>query len=152
MKKILLSICIILSINAFSQCSLDGVTASLTLEKRHWLILATKIGIGTDSTSINRMRAFRTQMLAVNPATDGTNVTINNIPGEVIETIYRIYLFDINFNEYFNMGSTDAQRRTIFTNIRALTNPCIVARVAILDAQALNVYANQLSRGNAIIF
>ena len=152
MKKILLSICLIISLNGISQCDLTGVNDDLTLQFRHWKLLATKIGIGTDSLSINRMRAFRTQMIAANPATDNTNVTINNVPGEILVRIYEIYLFDINFAQYFNMGSTDAERRTIFTNIRALTNPCIVARVAILDAQALNVYANQLTNGKNIIF
>ncbi len=152
MKKILLSLCIIFSINTFSQCSLNGVTSSLQLQFRHWKLIANKIGIGTDSLTINRMRALRTQMLAANPATETTLVTINNIPGEVIVEIYRLYIFDLNFAEYFNMGSTDAERRTIFTNIRAIVQSCIEARVAIIDAQALNNYANQLSRGNAIIF
>lgn len=153
MKKLLLLICIVFSFNGvFGQCSLDGVSSSLTLQFRHWKLLATKIGIGTDSLSINRMRAFRTQMLAANPATDATNVTINNIPGEVIVDIYRLYVFDITFAEYFNMGSTDAERRTIFTNVRAIVQPCIEAHVAIIDAQALNMYANKLSTGNAIIF
>lgn len=152
MKKILLLICIIFSINSFSQCSLEGVTSSLTLQFRHWKLLANKIGIGTDSLTINRMRGLRTQMLAANPATETTNVTINGIPGEVVVDIYRLYVFDLNFAEYFNMGSTDAERRTIFTNVRAIVQSCIQARVAIIDAQALNNYATQLTRGNAIIF
>jgi hypothetical protein len=153
MKKILLSICIIFSINSFGQsCSLDGVTASLTLQFRHWKWAASKIGIGTDSISTNRMRAFRTQMLAANPATDATNVTINNVPGEVIEEIYKLYIFNNTFAEYFNMGATDAERRTIFTNIRALGNPCIIERVAIIDAQATGFYNNTQTRGHYIIF
>ncbi len=152
MKKILLSICIIFSINSFSQCSLDGVSSSLTLQFRHWKWAASKIGIGQDSISVNRMRAFRTQVLAANPATDATNVTINNVPGEVIVEIYQLYLFSCSFAEYFNMGSTDAERRTIFTNIRALNNACIVSRVATIDNQALGFYNNALTRGNFIIF
>ncbi len=153
MKKILLSICIIFSINSFGQsCSLDGVTASLTLQFRHWKWAASKIGIGTDSVSTNRMRAFRTQMLAANPATDATNVTINNIPGEVIVEIYRLYIFNNSFAEYFQMGSTDAERRTIFTNIRALANSCIVSNVAVIDSQSTGFYNNTLTRGMYIIF
>lgn len=151
MKKLLLLICIIFSINSFSQCSLDGVNATLTFQFRHWKLMAKKVGIGTDSVSINRMRAFRAQMIAASPATDNTSVQIINIPAEVVIEMYEIYL-RLNFAEYFNMGSTDAERRTIFTAIRALTDPCIVARIATLDAQALNYYANQLSSGNAIIF
>jgi len=154
MKKILstVSLLFIATIIYCQQCSLDGVTASLTLQFRHWKWAASKIGIGQDSISTNRMRAFRTQVLAANPATDATNVTINNVPGEVIEEIYRLYIFNCSFAEYFNMGSTDAERRTIFTNIRALVNSCIVSRVALIDAQALGFYNSSLTRGTYIIF
>ena len=154
MKKILLSICLIISLNGISQCDLTGVNADLTIKFKHWKLLAARIGNGAvgDTVANRRMQNFHNQMLVINPANDEVNVTIVNVPGEVIMRIYEIYLFEMNFALYFNMGSTDAERRTIFTAVRALTNPCIIARVAIADAQALNSYANQLSNGNAIIF
>lgn len=152
MKKLLLSILLIVSISGISQCSLEGVNTDLTLQFRHWKWAASKVGIGTDSISINRMRAFRSQVLSANPATDATNVTINNVPGTVIEEIYSLYIFQNTFAEYFNMGSTDAERRTIFTNIRALSNPCIVQRIAAIDVQATNQYNGTLARGVYIIF
>jgi|SRR6185503_10327635 len=151
MKKILLSICIIFSLNIFGQCDLTGISANLTFQYRHWKWAVSKIGDGLDSTGRARIRAFRAQVLAANPATDATNVTINNVPGEVIIFIYRQYIFNNTFAEYFNMGSTDAERRTIFTNIRALVDACIVSRVAAVDAQALAFYNSQLSIGKSII-
>lgn len=151
MKKVLLSICTFLSINTFSQCDLTGINADLTFQYRHWKWAVSKIGDGIDSTGRARIRAFRAQVVAANPPTDVSNLTINNVPGEVIVFVYRQYIFNNSFAEYFNMGSTDAERRTIFTSIRGLSDPCIIARVAAVDAQALNFYASLLNIGKSII-
>lgn len=148
MKKILLSICLIISINAISQCS---GTNNLQLEVRHWYWAVNKFApIGVDSTMQSRIRGLRTQLIAANPADSTTLVTITNVPNEIITSIYQFYS-NCPFSEYFLMGSTDAERRTIFTNIRAIVTPCVVAAVASIDADRQSQYWQGNKNGKAIL-
>lgn len=154
MKKLILLIIVITSsVFAKSQtCSLDGVTTSLTLEKRHWFWAVAKYGDGNDSISRARIRALRTAILAANPATDATNVTLNNVPGEIITFIYFSYINNCSTGEYLQMGSTDAERRTIYTNIRGIAQSCIQAYIAVIDANIIAMYNGQISKGKSIVF
>lgn len=134
MKKLILIFALVLSLNAMSQCAGNN---SLQMQVRHWFWVVNKFGPGTDSVSIAQMRGLRTQMIAANPADSTTLVTINNIPNEIILGIYHHYI-RAKVGDYLLMGTTDAERRTIFTNIRAIATPCVVAGVAALD------YSNSL--------
>jgi hypothetical protein len=154
MKKLILSIStlFVASIIYAQSCSLDGVAASLTLEKRHWFWAVAKYGDGHDSLSRARIRALRTAILAANPATDATNVTLNNVPGEIITFIYFSYLNNCSAGEYLQMGSTDAERRTIYTNVRGIAQGCIQAYIAVIDANVIALYNGQISKGKSIVF
>lgn len=155
MKKILLLIIIAITSSLFAKsqnCSLDGVTASLTLEKRHWFWAVSKYGEGQDSISRARIRALRTAIIAANPATDATNVTLNNVPGEIIVFIYTAYLNNCSTGEYLQMGSTDAERRTIYTNVRAIANSCVQANISSIDTQATLNYNSSIGKGKSIVF
>jgi len=147
MKKVLLFILVLISINTFSQCA---GTNNLTMEVRHWYWAVNKYGAGTDSASIGRIRDLRTQLIATNPADSTTSVQITGIPNDIILGIYSFY-GQATFAEYMNMGSTDAERRTIFTNIRALVTPCIVSRIAEIDYNKSLNYWNGNKTGKAIL-
>lgn len=148
MKKILLAICLIISINAISQCTGNN---NLQLEVRHWYWAVNKFGPGSDSLSLTRIRALRTQLIAANPADSTTLVTINNVPNEIIIFIYYNYVNNLTFGEYINMGSTDNERRTIFNNIRAISTPCVVSTVAVIDYLKSMIYWDGNREGKAIL-
>lgn len=136
-----------ISIEAVSQCA---GTNSLQMEVRHWFWVINKHGPGVDSLSISRIRALRTQMIAANPADSTTLVTINNVPNDIIIVIYSWYV-NATFSEYMLMGTTDAERRTIFTNIRAITTTCVEDAVANIDYQESLEYWQGIKNGKAIL-
>lgn len=147
MKKILTLIALTISLNAISQCA---GTNNLQLEVRHWYWAVNKFGPGTDSTSQSRIRGLRTQLIAANPADSTTLVTITNVPNDIIVGIYSFYA-TCSFSEYFLMGSTDAERRTIFTNIRAIVTACVVTAVSNIDNNRSTQYWQGNKNGKAIL-
>lgn len=147
MKKIFFLIIMVISINASSQCSGNN---NLAMEVRHWYWAVNKLNPGNDSLSQSRLRNLRSQLIAANPVDSTTVVTINNIPNDIILSIYALYA-RCEFSEYFLMGSTDAERRTIFTNIRALTTPCIVSAIASIDSNKQSAYWLGNKNGKAIL-
>lgn len=149
MKKIITGILIILSINCFSQ-SLDTVSVSLTLRAQDWAWLVGKYGAGQDSASKVKIRAIRTAMIAANPATWTTNVTINNIPGNIVIWAYNQYN-QAGFGEIVNMGTTNAERMTIYTTIRAITNSAVQYFIGVVDGNFSNQFINTRQQGKQIL-
>jgi len=147
MKKILAPLALIISISAASQCA---GTNSLAMEVRHWYWAVNKLNLGTDTLSQARVRGLRTQLIAANPADSTTVVQINNVPNEIILGIYNHYAKN-DFSEYFLMGSTDAERRMIFTNIRAINTPCVVSQIASIDAAKQSQYWQGNKNGKAVL-
>lgn len=149
MKKLLIILGLVISQIGNSQ-SLDTVNVSLTLRAQDWAWAVGKYGHGTDSTSKARIRAIRTAIIAANPQTWTTNVTINNVNGNVAMYIYRAFLF-APFGEVFAMGSTTAERTTIYTNIRAVSNSALQYFIGVADAQAGSMFVNSRQDGKAIL-
>lgn len=149
MKKILLSIAIMLSISGAAQ-SLDTVSVSVTLRSQDWAWAVGKYGSGTDSLSRARIRAIRTAILAANPQTWTTNVTINNVPGVVVMYLYNSFVY-APFSEVLQMGSTTAERATIYTNIRAINNSALQYFIGVTDGAFTNSFINNRNVGKSIL-
>jgi hypothetical protein len=149
MKKIILALLIIISLNSFGQ-NLDTVSVSLTLRSQDWAWLIGKYGAGTDSTDRAAIRSIRTQIIAANPQTWNTNVTINNVKGRVIVWSYNAFC-SAGFQEVFNMGSTTAERTTIWTNIRAINNSAVQYFIGVVDANFTNAFLENRKRGKEIL-
>lgn len=150
MKKLLLSLCFIISINCFSQ-SLDTVSdQTLILRSQDWAWLVGKFGQGVDSLDRAIIRSIRTQVLLANPATWNTNVTITGLKGRHIIWMYAEYSRS-SFNEILNLGSNNAERTTIYTNIRALTNSAIQYNIGLIDTFWTEQYLNNRRGGKEIL-
>jgi hypothetical protein len=149
MKKILTVIAIFISVNSYSQ-NLDTVNVSLTLRAQDWAWAVGKYGAGTDSISRARIRAVRTAILAANPAGWTTNVTINNVPGVVVMYLYNSFVY-APFSEVLQMGNTTAERTTIYTNIRAISNSALQYRIGVTDGSFTGSYLNYRNTGKSIL-
>ena len=149
MKKIILSIAILVSVNSYSQ-NLDTVRVSLTLRAQDWAWGVGKYGAGTDSISRVRIRAVRTAMLAANPASWTTNVTINNVPGVVVMYLYNSFVY-APFSEVLQMGNTTAERTTIYTNIRAINNSALQYYIGSTDGSFPAQFINTRNVGKSIV-
>lgn len=150
MKKILLIIAIVFSLNSFSQ-SIDTVTiSSVQLMAKNWVWAVGKYGEGTDSVSRVRIRQIRTAIKAINPATWETNVTINNVPGSVVIYIYQAFMYAAS-GEVLAMGNTQAERYNIYTVIRAINNPALQYHIGVTDASTTNNYNNSIKSGKTIL-
>jgi hypothetical protein len=149
MKKIITLIAILFSLNASSQ-NLDTVSVSLSLRAQDWTWAIGKYGAGTDSVSRARIRQIRTAVIAANPPSWTTNVTINNVPGVVVMAIYNIFIY-APFGEIMNMGSNTAERTTIFTNIRAINNSALQYYIGLRDGEISNQYINYRKFGKEIL-
>lgn len=151
MKKTISSItALLISAVVFCQ-NLDTVSANLTLRARDWGWSIGKYGHGTDSATQKKVRQIRDAVQLANPqAPYNSNVTVNNLSGKVIYEIYKMYV-NATFGEYMNMGSTDAERRTIFTNIRAINNSALQYFIGITDGRYGTIYTDAASNGKSIL-
>lgn len=149
MKKIFIALAVLFSVSSNAQ-SLDTVSVSLTLRAQDWAWAVGKYGNGNDSTSRARIRALSTAIKAQNPPTWTTNVTINNVNGNVLMFIYRAFLF-APFGEVFAMGSTTAERTVIYTNIRAVSNSAVQYFIGLADGQAASMFTNSRQDGKHIL-
>lgn len=149
MRKLLIIISVLFSVNSYSQ-NLDTVSVSLTLRAQDWAWGIGKYGTGGDSTSRARIRQIRTAMVAANPATWQTNVTINNVPGTVVMWIYNHFLY-AGFGEVLAMGNTTAERTTIYNNIRAINNGVLQYYIGTVDATANTNYIKTRQDGKTIL-
>ncbi len=149
MKKIIVIVAVLFSLNASSQ-NIDTVSVSLTLRAQDWAWAIGKYGSGSDSTSRASIRQLRTAILAANPPAWTTNVTINNVPGRVVRTIYGLFVY-ASFGEVLQLGNTTAERTTIFTNIRAINNSVLQYFIGQIDGEISNQYLNNRNNGKAIL-
>lgn len=149
MKKILIIIAVLFSFNAQSQ-NIDTVSASITLRAQDWAWAVGKYGSGNDSLSRARVRTIRTAIIAANPTSWTANVTISNVPGAVIMTIYGMFLY-APFGEVIQMGSTNAERTTIYTNIRAINNSTIQYFIGLRDGEAAAQHLQSRNNGKTIL-
>lgn len=149
MKK-LLTIIGVLFVTSLPAQNLDTVFVSLTLRSQDWAWAIGQYGEGADSISRAKIRQVRAAMIAANPATWTTNVTINNVPGNIVLHIYRSFL-NCPFGVVLAMGTTTSERTTIYTNIRALTHPVIVSYVAQTDLFPPEEYIRVRTRGKNIV-
>lgn len=149
MKKILFIIGLLFTINANSQ-NLDTVSVSLVLRSQDWAWAIGKYGSGTDSLSRSRIRAIRTAIIAANPQTWTTSVTINNVPGVVVMYVYNSFV-NAAFSEVLQMGTTTAERTTIYTNIRAINNSALQYHIGVTDVSFVNSFINNRNAGKSIV-
>lgn len=151
MKKILFCLTIFLiSLSVMCQ-RIDTVTiSSLTLRAQDWAWLVGKYGEGGDSTSKNKIRAMREQIRTANPATWGANVAITNIPGNIVLWMYNAFN-NATFGEVFNMGSTQAQRTNIYTQIRAINNSALQYFIGVIDSQSEAEFTRNREVGKYIL-
>jgi len=148
MKKILVIISLFFTLNAYSQ-NIDTVSVSLTLRAQDWAWGVGKYGAGTDSISRARIRAIRTAMLAANPASWTTNVTIT-VPGVVVMYLYNSFVY-APFSEVLQMGNNTAERSTIYTNIRAISNSALQYHIGLTDGQFPAQFINIRNSGKSIL-
>lgn len=147
MKKII--ILLLIASNCYGQ-NLDTVSVSLTLRSQDWAWGVGKHGSGSDSISRAAIRAIRVAVLAANPSTWTTNVTINNVPGRVIMYIYNQFL-TAPFGEVLQMGNTTAERTTIYTNIRSINNSALQYFIGVTDGAFPPFYINTRNIGKSIV-
>lgn len=149
MKKILLSILILISIDSFAQ-NIDTAKASLTLRLREWEWVIGKKGAGDDSISAARVRVLRNAVIAAGTLNPDANITVNNVPGNIIMDIYRIYL-NSSVGDMLNLGTNTAQRLNILTTIRAITNDAIQAAIVFADQPYIDANNGATYRGAIIL-
>lgn len=130
--------------------NIDTASASLTLKAKHWAWAIGTYGEGQDSATRSKIRAIRVAIVAANPATWETNVTINNLSGKVIVGIYQIFC-NASFNIVLQMGANTAERTEIYTNIRAITNSAIQNWITQYDATFANEYIRVRNIGKNIV-
>lgn len=147
MKKIIFLLLIASNIQAQS---LDTVSVSLTLRAQDWAWGVGKFGAGTDSVSRARIRTLRTAIMTAAPATWTTNVTINNVPGAVVMYLYGQFV-NAAFSEVLQMGTTTAERTTIYTNIRAINNSALQYHIGLADGSFPPSYIHYRNIGKSIL-
>lgn len=149
MKKILTIVAILFTINASSQI-LDTVSVTLVMRSQDWAWAIGHYGTGTDSTSRAKVRLIRNAIIAANPSTWATNVTINNVPGVIVMYIYASFTA-APFGEVLQMGTTTAERTTIYTNIRAINNSALQYHIGRVDGGFITSYLNTRTNGKNIV-
>lgn len=128
MKKVLLSICIIFSINSFSQ---DSVSVTLTMQARDIEYLS---GILSKEQDEEFYQAVRHKFLVANPPTGVTNVTFDST----------MYIIDVL--RFFIRLQNDVQAvknlctSRVETILRALNNAYLTAKLDELDTADTNYF------------
>lgn len=143
MKKILLLIGLLMTINCLSQ-SLDTVTVNLTLRAGDWAFIAGSIR-ADDSLEIRTMRRLRDTLRTANPANFNTNVRFNSIPGSIILKMY-VFVKQIPITLYEQVGTN------INTQIKAIPNTTLQNFITTFDNQAQAEYLNRRTYGKFILF
>lgn len=150
MKKILSLIIVIITANSIKAQNLDTVNVSVTLRSQDWAWAVGKYGSGSDSLSRARIRAIRTAVIAANPQSWTTNVTVNNVNGNVVMWIYNQFVH-ADFGEMMAMGNNNTERTTIYTNIRAINNSALQYWIGVSDASLVTSFTNFRNEGKTIL-
>lgn len=138
MKKILIAICLLITVRSFSQ--LEGITVSVTLRAGDWSFIVGTFGSSTDSTAIVYLNRLRDTMQLAAPATFNTNVRFNSLPASIV---YRIYttVKSLPATLYDQIGGN------ISTQIKAIVNTPLQAAITNFDNQAAVIYTDSRKRG-----
>lgn len=128
---------------------LDTVSVSLTLRSQDWAWATGKYGTGSDSAGRARVRELREAIIAANPQTWTTNVTIT-VSGHVVMYIYNHFMY-APFGEVLQMGNTTAERTTIYTNIRAINNSALQYFIGRTDEGVGNPFFSSRADGKTIL-
>jgi hypothetical protein len=113
MKKIILLVLVIVSVNSFGQ-TLDTVyVRNLQLRAEEWYWLKGN-WIPQDTIQKKAWKKIRTKLVSDNPPTNATLVTIDSIPGVVALMFYSMF---INSSK----GETGFMTNNISQNIKAYT-------------------------------
>jgi hypothetical protein len=147
-KTITLLTAIFLSVLIYAQ-NLDTASASLSLRAQDWAWLVGKHGAGNDSTERVAIRNIRAAVLLANPQTWTATVTIT-VKGRVVIWMYNAFC-SAGFQEIMNMGSTTAERTTIYTTIRNINNSAIQYYIGVIDANFSNQFINNRQSGKSIL-
>lgn len=142
MKKILIAICLIVSVNTFSQ-NIDTIRVrNLQLKYEEWSWLIGGINpFQLDSLSKKQYKKLTKFLDEANPAGFGTNITYDSLPG-------RFALFF--FQEYWkNHEARDNMGTGIDTKIRAYTP--LSGFIAAADAARLQLFTSRRNFGRDII-
>lgn len=142
MKKILIAIFLIVSVNSFSQ-NIDTIRVrNLQLKYEEWSWLVGGVNpLNLDSIGKKQFKKLINFLDAANPAGFSTNITYDSLPG-------RIAMFF--FLDYWNhTEARDNMGTGIDTKIRAYTP--LASFIAQFDAQKLNFFTNRRNFGRDII-
>jgi hypothetical protein len=149
MKRVLTLItALFLSVLIYAQ-NLDTASASFTLRAQDLAGFAGKHGAGNDSTERAAIRNIRAAVLLANPQTWTATVTIT-VKGRVVIWMYNAFC-SAGFQEIMNMGSTTAERTTIYTTIRNINNSAIQYYIGVIDANFSNQFINNRQSGKSIL-
>jgi hypothetical protein len=150
MKKFITFLTVTLPLYAFTQRTLDSVQVSLTLRAQDWAWCVGRFGDGVDSASRAEIRNVRSQLITLNPPTWTSNATITSVSGNLVIAFYSFYSY-AGFGEAQAMGNTNAEKTTIYTNIRAIADTIVQKHIAIVDQNLANQYTNTRKVGKSIL-
>lgn len=136
MKTTIVLISTLVSLAAKGQ-SIDTARATLALRWIEVQYVVAHFPSGDDDSTVSSpIRAIRNKVLSVNPTTDNTIVTFNNVPGPLIMFTYDVWM-KAPAGEIVNLGTTNPERFNIYTTIRAISNAAVQQEIAVHDALAL---------------
>lgn len=142
MKKIILAICIVFSIQSSSQ-NIDTVfVRNLTLQAGDWAYLVGSYNLTLDSVSMSGYRKIRAKIQEAIPPSWTTNVTIDSIPGRTVVEFYQIIKS--------SAAGEIATRYTAITNaIAAKTN--VTYWVGYFDAANTSEFVRKRDKGKNLL-
>lgn len=143
MKKLLILICVLISLESFSQKPIDTVyVRNLTLKYEEWSWIIGGINpFELDSVNKKRFKKLTKFLDDANPAGFSTNITYDSLPG-------RFALFA--FREYWaHHEARDNMGTGIDTKLRAY--PPLASFIALADAEKLSKFISRRNFGRDII-
>ena len=141
MKKLLILFCVIISVNSFSQESIDTIyvrTLSLRAEEWYWLKAQWN---PSDSLGKKAWKKMRNALTAAAPAQNNTQVVIDSIPGRLALFFY--YLYITAGKQETSYMSNDAN--SIGTKIKAYTP--LIPFCTIIDDTKQAAFQNHRKNG-----
>lgn len=150
MKKITTTLVSLFATAIIYAQSLDTVSLSVQLRAQDIAWLIGKYGSGSDSLDRVKVRAIRDIVRTANPQNWTTEITLNNVPGRIVLWMYNAFV-TAPFGEMMAMGSTNAERITIYTRIRAINNSALQYYIGVIDANLQNNFIQSRQIGKEIL-
>jgi hypothetical protein len=139
MKKIFLSLLILVSLKSYSQ-DLSGIQVNITLRAGDWAFIVGHSSDQSDSVSIIHLNRLRDTMLLANPANFNTNVRFNSMPASIV---YRIYTRIKSLPTYIY----DQVGTNISVQIKAIVNTPLQNAITAFDNTGVVYYQDTRRRG-----